>query len=64
MIKKKRLLIRKGTMVDATIIRTSCKPPSGGEQGEADPEAGWTKKHDEYTYGYRAHIGVDEESGW
>jgi len=60
---KKGLLIRKGTMVDATIIRTSCKPPSGGEQSEADPEAGWTKKNDEYTYGYKAHIGVDEESG-
>ena len=60
---KKGLLICKGTMVDATIIKTSCKPPSGGEQSEADPEAGWTSKNDEYTYGYKAHIGVDEESG-
>ena len=60
---KKGLLIRRGTMVDATIIRSSCKPPSGGEQSEADPEAGWTKKNEEYTYGYKAHIGVDEESG-
>jgi IS5 family transposase len=60
---KKGLLIRKGTMVDATIIRSSCKPPSGGTQSEADPEAGWTKKNEEYTYGYKAHIGVDEESG-
>lgn len=60
---KKGLLLRKGTMVDATIIKANCKPPKGGEQSEVDPEAGWTCKNNEYTYGYKAHIGVDEESG-
>lgn len=57
------LLIKKGTLVDATIIKAACKPPHGGEQSEVDGQAGWTKKHSEYTYGYKAHIGCDEGSG-
>jgi IS5 family transposase len=60
---KQGFLLRKGTMVDATIIKANCKPPCGGEQSEVDPQAGWTKKNDKYTYGYKAHIGVDEGSG-
>lgn len=60
---KQGFLLRKGTMVDATIIKSHCKPPCGGEQSEVDPQAGWTKKNDKYTYGYKAHIGVDEGSG-
>jgi IS5 family transposase len=60
---RKGLLLRKGTMIDATIIKANCKPPKGGEQSDVDPEAGWTYKNKEYTYGYKAHIGADEGSG-
>jgi transposase, IS5 family len=60
---QKGLLLRKGTMVDATIIKANCKPPQGGEQSEVDGEAGWTCKNNEYTYGYKAHIGADEGTG-
>jgi IS5 family transposase len=62
-IEGKGLLIRKGTLVDATVIKANCKPPSGGEQSEVDGEAGWTKKQGTYTYGYKAHVGVDQGSG-
>jgi IS5 family transposase len=62
-LSEKGLLMRKGTLVDATIIKSSVKPPSGGEQSEKDPEGGWTQKNGEYTYGYKAHVGVDEGSG-
>jgi IS5 family transposase len=51
------------SLVDATIIQAQCKPPKGGERSEVDGQAGWTKKNEEYTYGYKAHIGVDEGSG-
>ena len=60
---QKGLLLRKGTLVDATIIKADVKPPCGGEQSPIDPEAGWTKKNNTYTYGYKAHIGSDEGSG-
>lgn len=59
----KGLLLRKGTMVDASIIESHTKTPSLPEQNDGDPEAGWTKKNDTYTYGYKAHIGVDQGSG-
>lgn len=62
-LEQKGLLLRKGTLVDATIIKANVKNPSGGTQSEVDPEAGWTKKNDTYTYGYKAHVGVDEGSG-
>ncbi len=62
-LEQKGLLLRKGTLVDATIIKANVKNPSGGTQSEVDPQAGWTKKNDTYTYGYKAHVGVDEESG-
>jgi len=62
-LEEKGVLLRKGTLVDATIIKANVKPPSGGEQSTKDPEAGWTKKNTTYTYGYKAHIGSDEGSG-
>lgn len=62
-IDRQGLLLRKGTLIDASIIQANTKAPRGGEQSEVDPEAGWTCKNDEYTYGYKAHIGVDEGSG-
>jgi IS5 family transposase len=41
------LIIRKGTLIDATIVQAAVKPPKGnaGEVSERDPEAGWTKKN-------------------
>ena len=59
----KGYVLRKGTLVDATIIESSAKTPPAKEQSETDPEAGWTKKRGEFTYGYKAHVGVDEGSG-
>lgn len=59
------LIVRKGTLIDATIVKAAVKPPSmaEGTVSERDPEAGWTKKNDESHFGYKAHIGVDQESG-
>ncbi len=55
--------LRKGTLIDATIIQANAKSPTGGEVSERDPEAGWTQKAGKYHFGYKAHVGMDQTSG-
>jgi IS5 family transposase len=55
------LLLREGTMVDATIIAA---PPSTKNKDKArDPEMHQTKKGNEWHFGMKAHIGADADSG-
>jgi IS5 family transposase len=55
------LLLREGTMVDATIIAA---PPSTKNKDQArDPEMHQTKKGNEWHFGMKAHIGADTQSG-
>jgi len=56
------LILRRGTLVDATVIEASVSRPSGGQASATDPAAGWTKKQGQYHHGYKAHVGVDEGS--
>lgn len=58
---EKGLLLKEGTVVDATIIAapSSTKNQSGGR----DPEMHQTKKGNEWHFGMKAHIGVDAHSG-
>ena len=57
----KGLLMRGGTVVDATIIAA---PSSTKNRDRArDPEMHQTKKGNEWHFGMKAHIGVDAESG-
>ncbi|SEE30542.1 IS5 family transposase [Pseudomonas anguilliseptica] len=55
------LSLRQGTIVDATLI----KAPSStkNKDGKRDPEMHQTKKGNQYYFGMKAHIGVDDESG-
>ena len=57
----KGLFLRRGTVVDATII--AAPPSTKNEAGERDPEMHQTKKGNEWKFGMKAHIGVDAESG-
>jgi IS5 family transposase len=58
---RKGLLLRRGTMVDATIIAA---PSSTMNADNArDPEMHQTKKGNQWYFGMKAHIGVDAESG-
>jgi transposase, IS5 family len=61
----KGLVLRRGTLIDATILEAAVRPPGGdaGEVSERDPEAGWTKKNGRSRFGYKAHAAVDEGSG-
>ena len=59
------LIVRHGTLIDASIVKAAVKPPSynGGTVSERDPEAGWTTKNGTSTFGYKVHIATDEGSG-
>jgi len=61
----KGLILRQGTLIDASIIEAAVKPPTGdaGEVSPRDPEAGWTKKNGKSRFGYKAHVAVDQDSG-
>ena len=56
-LKAQRLLVSKGTMVDATLIHA---PSSTKNQERArDPEMRDTKKGNQYYFGMKVHVGAD-----
>jgi len=69
------LILRRGTMLDATVIETTAKRPPAGSAGETgsatgvgpagDADAGFTRRQGKpgSSYGYKAHVGVDQGSG-
>ena len=58
---QKGLMMREGTIVDATIIAA---PPSTKNRDKArDPEMHQAKKGNQWHFGMKAHIGVDADSG-
>ena len=61
MLGERGLLLRHGTIVDATII--SAPSSTKNQSGERDPEMHQTKKGNNWHFGMKAHIGVDADSG-
>ena len=61
MLSEKGLLLREGTTVDATLI--AAPPSTKNREGKRDPEMTQTKKGNQWYFGMKAHIGVDDESG-
>ena len=63
-LEKAGVILRRGTMLDATLIETVSAPPSG-DRPSKDPDAGFAKRSGKAgsTFGYKAHVGVDEGSG-
>jgi IS5 family transposase len=61
---KAGLILRRGTMLDATIIETTAARPPGDGPG-SDPDASFTRRSGKQgsSFGYKAHVGVDEGSG-
>ena len=55
------LLLKTGTVVDATLI--AAPSSTKNDKGERDPEMHQTKKGNQWHFGMKAHIGVDAESG-
>ena len=55
------LLLKSGTVVDATLI--AAPSSTKNSSGERDPEMHQTKKGNQWHFGMKAHIGVDADSG-
>lgn len=55
------LILKKGTIVDSTII--SAPSSTKNKEKKRDSEAHQTKKGNTWHFGYKAHIGVDRDSG-
>jgi len=64
-IEKQGLLLKEGTIVDATIIqqargrKTGEKDDDGNPITTRDPQAGFTKKHGKTYHGYKLHAATD-----
>ena len=61
LLEHKGLLLRAGTVVDATLI--AAPSSTKNKSGERDPEMHQSKKGQQWYFGMKAHIGVDAESG-
>lgn len=69
-LEAKGLMVKKGTIVDASIIPSSNRPLSNKKREELaeqpssqiDTDAQSTRKGGRYYFGYKGHIGVDIES--
>ncbi|MBW7657793.1 transposase, partial [Hydrogenophilus thermoluteolus] len=58
---QKGLILKEGTVVDATII--AAPSSTKNRSGKRDPEMHQTKKGNQWYFGMKAHIGVDAETG-
>ena len=61
MLMERGLILKKGTIVDSTII--AAPSSTKNREKQRDPEAKSVKKGNDWHFGYKAHIGVDKDSG-
>jgi IS5 family transposase len=64
-LEKAGVILKRGTMLDATLIETGAASRPPGNAAPVDPDAGFAKREGRpgSIYGYKAHVGVDEGSG-
>jgi len=60
----KGLIVRKGTLMDATIVAAASRKPemTAGKAAklEREPGASWTRKNGKSHFGYRLHVATDQ----
>jgi transposase, IS5 family len=63
-LEKAGVMLKRGTMLDATLIEAVSLPPKHNRPSN-DPDARFAKRQGKggSTFGYKAHMGVDEGSG-
>ena len=61
LLTERGLILKKGTIVDSTII--SAPSSTKNKEKQRDPEAHQVKKGNTWHFGYKAHVGVDKDSG-
>ena len=64
-LEEKGLLVKKGTLIDASVIEAQARRPhsEAGARSKTDPDAAWTRKGKKSRFGYKLHIGMDGVSG-
>ena len=60
-LQQKGLLLKKGTIVDSTLIAVPASTKN--QKKQRNPDAHQVKKGNQWYFGYKAHIGVDKDSG-
>jgi transposase, IS5 family len=64
-LEAKGLIIKRGTLIDASLIAAAARPPrKGASEADApkpsgDQDARWGRKGNKTVFGYKVHIGVD-----
>ncbi len=73
-IERAGFVLKRGTLIDATLIRSAVNPPPPPAEAPpdpdgrpasklvrhpADPEATWTRKQGRHFFGYKAHLAMD-----
>ncbi len=57
-------VIKKGTIVDSTLVKGACLPGSKRDDGSlVDDDVGCTVRRGKPVDGYKVHVGMDEDSG-
>ena len=61
---RRGMIVRRGTLVDATLISGAAAKPSiaEGNLSPVDPDARWGKKGRQAYHGYKLHVAVDQGS--
>jgi transposase, IS5 family len=66
-LERRGLILKKGTLVDATLVRAAHNPPPAaaalGADHPREPGANWTRNDGRAFFGYKLHVGMDEGSG-
>jgi IS5 family transposase len=60
-LQDKGLIVRRGSLIDATLIKAQTHPTPRGEPNP-DPEADWTRRGQDGHFGYKVHLSVDQGS--
>jgi IS5 family transposase len=67
-LEEKGLIVKRGTLVDATFMQAQARPPQRPRKDHAGPvkpsrdaDARWGSKGKKSVFGYKMHIGVDQD---
>jgi IS5 family transposase len=72
-LEARQLIVKRGTLIDASLVTARARPPSKPMPGKpkpgnpkpvrpsADPDARWGRKGHTSVFGYKVHIGVDQD---
>lgn len=61
LLTERGLILKKGTIVDSTLV--SAPSSTKNREKKRDPEAHSVKKGNTWHFGYKAHVGVDQDTG-